>query len=273
MASAPSDSVVLHCREEGEGPPVLLLHGLGGDHTVWNTVVPRLAEHHRVLAPDLRGHGRSPDGPTSTYTFPELEADLLRLLDERHVPPAHLVGLSAGGFLALRFALDHPARLRSLTLVASAAYCDPHMRETVRHWEEVYADQGREALVRQLVKDLHYPDWVEAHMEYVDQLRAAFEERSFRATARWGRAVEEFDLRGRLSRLRLPTRMVQAMDDRVVDGTHGRFLRQSIPGSDLKLFRETGHLVPIERPAETAEAIASLIDAVEERARGGAPAR
>ncbi len=254
-----SPPVELYAREEGNGPALVLLHGLGGDHQVWNGVIPLLSDKFRVIAPDLRGHGRSSDGENSHFSFEELERDLLQLLEKRGLARCHLVGLSAGGFLAMRMALDHPTRLASLTVLGASARCDPHTKEVGENWAKTYETEGREALLLLLVKDLYYPEWIEAHLDYLDRMRSQFDERSFRAVALWGRAIQNFDLRGRLLRIRLPTLIIQAMDDRVIDGSHGRFLRQSIPGSELRLFRDTGHMIPVERPTETAQAISGFL--------------
>ena len=94
VPEATSSPAPLFVRKEGAGPVVLLLHGLGGDHTVWNGLIPALSREFRVLAPDLRGHGRSVAPESSTYSFAELEGDLKQLLDQEHAPAAHVVGLS-----------------------------------------------------------------------------------------------------------------------------------------------------------------------------------
>ena len=260
----PADAPIeLACVEEGQGPPVLLLHGLGGDHTVWNGVLPALSSSYRVLAPDLRGHGRSPAPAGSTFSFRELEGDLGRLLEAKGVASAHLVALSAGGFLAQRWALDDPTRLRSLVLVATSVHCDNHTKAISRRWAEVLRDDGFDAYVLRLIKDLFYPDWVDAHPEIIDRLSDQQRSSDLRSAMAWSEAVRSFDVRGRLMKVRQPTRVLHGMDDGVIDGSHGRLLRVSIPGADLKLFAQTGHLVPVERPTETAEAIAEFLRRVE----------
>ena len=230
-------------------------------------MIPELSGEFRILAPDLRGHGRSPAPEGSTYSFRELEGDLAGLLDEAHVDRPHLVGLSAGGFVALRWALDEPTRLRSLVLINSAPHCDNHTRAVTDRWAETYRDEGFDGFLIRLVKDLYYPDWVDQHLEIVDRLRAQLELQDLRNLFAWAAAVRSFDLRGRLMKVHLPTRVLQAMDDSVIDGAHGRLLRVSIPGADLRLFTQAGHLLPIERPGETAEAIREFFRAVE----AGAP--
>ncbi|HUI38295.1 MAG TPA: alpha/beta fold hydrolase [Thermoplasmata archaeon] len=270
MAIAPGTPAELYARDEGTGVPVVLLHGLGGDHTVWNGLIPGLAREFRVLAPDLRGHGRTVAPPGSTFTFDELAGDLWAFLDGKGLPAVHLVGLSAGGFLALQAAIDRPDRLRSLTVVAAGAHCDRHTRAIGERWAETFRDSGFDAYVLRLLKDLYYPDWVEAHMDYVDRLRSGLKESDGRNTVRWGLSVRDFDVRGRVARIRLPTLVVHGMDDAVVDVSHARILRQSIPGAEMRLLAQTGHLVPIERPEELLAGLTDWIRRVE--ARGPASA-
>ena len=258
-----ADTVPLFARDEGTGRSLVFLHGVGGDHTVWNALVPFLAPRFRLILPDLRGHGRSPSPESASYRFEDLEADVLALLETKGSEPIHLVGLSGGALLALRIGLDAPQRVRSLTLIGGSVYIDGHTRSIAERWAETYAQGGPDALAIRLLKDLYYPDWIEAHMEVADRLREEVPRQDYRGAVRWAREAATFDERARVATLVPPTLIVQAMEDEVVDASHGRILRQSIPGSRIRIFAQTGHMVPIERPAETAEAIAAFVDEVE----------
>lgn len=253
----------LYARDEGSGPVVVLLHGVGSNHTVWNGVFRALLPEFHLIAPDLRGHGRSKAPADSQFTFAEMVGDVVRLLEARNVSAAHVVGLSGGALLALRLALDRPERFRSLTMVSGAAYTDSHTRAISERWREVYAKDGRDAFALRLLKDLYYPDWIEAHLDFADQLRAQVRRQDFGPAERWARSMERFDERPRIAALKPPTLIIQAMNDEVVDASHGRILRQSIDGAKIRILADTGHMVPIERPSETAEAIATFVRSVE----------
>ncbi len=101
--------------ETGEGRAVVLVHGFTLDHRMWDDQLPALAGY-RVIRPDMRGFGQSswPEGTAYPH-----RADLLALLDHCGVDQAHLVGLSMGGAISLDFAVGHPERVRSLTLIDS----------------------------------------------------------------------------------------------------------------------------------------------------------
>jgi pimeloyl-ACP methyl ester carboxylesterase len=271
MSGPPAPAIDLAGRDEGSGPTIVLVHGAGSDHAVWNGLVGPLAERFRVLAPDLRGHGRTPAPESSTYSFEEMEGDLLRFLDAKGTTSAHFVGLSAGALLVLRAGLDRADRVRSVTLVSGAAYTDAHTRSVAARWEETYRQDGPDAFALRLLKDLYYPDWMEAHLDVADRLRREVRKKDFQPAVKWGHEASKFDERKRIASLGPPALIVQAMDDQVVDASHGRILRQSIPRSQIRIFAQTGHMIPIERPRETVEAIRSFVEGVEATAhRGGA---
>ena len=95
-------------------PPVLLLHGLFGSSVNWHAIARRLAGSRRVLAPDLRNHGRSPRRAPMSY--PAMAEDLADLLDEQEIDQADLVGHSMGGKAAMWLALTRPDRVRALAV-------------------------------------------------------------------------------------------------------------------------------------------------------------
>ncbi len=261
----------LECRVEGCGPAVLLLHGVGGNHTVWNDMISGLAKEFRVLAPNLRGHGRTRAPSESHFTFAEMIGDVVHLLDEQGVPSAHWVGLSGGAQLALRATLERPERVRSLTMVSGAAYTDSHTRAVADRWAETYTKQGPDRFALRLLKDLYDPDWVEANLDFADAVREQVRHQDFAPVARWAKSMASFDERSRIANVARPTLIVQAMNDAVVDASHGRILRQSIPGAQIRILAETGHVVPVERPQELLAAIVGFVRSVESSKRTAAP--
>ncbi len=270
MVSAPSAPALLRSRDEGAGPTIVLLHGIGANRTLWDGVVPGLVPRFRVIAPDLRGHGETPAPAGSEFSFAEHEGDVLAMLDAKAIASVHLVGMSGGALLALRLALDHPERFRSLILISGAAYCDNHTRAIATRWAETYEREGADPFALRLLKDLYYPDWMDAHLDFADSVRDEVARVDLGPALRWSAAMMTFDERERIASVDRPTLIVQGMDDQVIDPSHGRILRQSIPGAQIRILAQTGHMVPIERPTETAEAIAGFVAAVEARAPSGA---
>jgi pimeloyl-ACP methyl ester carboxylesterase len=113
----------LVCHSFGHGdPPLVLVHGFTGSSIDWADVVDDLARERLVITFDHRGHGESTNtGDESGYTFARLVGDLEAVLDEFGVETCDLLGHSMGGAIAMRYALRHPDRLRSLILMDTAA--------------------------------------------------------------------------------------------------------------------------------------------------------
>jgi len=117
------DGVNLYYEEQGSGPPLLFIHGLGSSARDWDQQIPEFSSRgYRVIAFDLRGHGQS-DKPPGPYTLPLFAADTAALLERLGVDPAnpaHVVGVSLGGGVAFQLAIDRPALVKTLTIVNSA---------------------------------------------------------------------------------------------------------------------------------------------------------
>ena len=120
MPRVSTNGIATFYEDAGRGPPVVLIHGHTLDRRMWHPqVAPLVDASYRVVRYDVRGHGRS-EAPATGYTYHNYSLDLRDLLDALHIDaPAHLVGLSMGGGIALQFAVDHPQRVASLVLVDS----------------------------------------------------------------------------------------------------------------------------------------------------------
>ena len=110
--------VRLHVAEAGSGEPLLLLHGFPLHWWAWHRAIPRLAQHYRVICPDLRGAGWS-DAPRDGYTPEQLLADLLALLYALEIPRARIIAHDWGAIVAYNLALRHPERVERLVSLAA----------------------------------------------------------------------------------------------------------------------------------------------------------
>jgi pimeloyl-ACP methyl ester carboxylesterase len=121
---------LLHFTEQGSGPPLLLLHGVMATGEMFEPVMEHFAARHRVIVPDLRGHGRSRFLPPP-YTVPQLAADLSRLLDHLRIDSASVLGYSHGGAIAQQLVFDDPMRCGHLVLACTYAFNMATLRERI----------------------------------------------------------------------------------------------------------------------------------------------
>jgi pimeloyl-ACP methyl ester carboxylesterase len=142
--------VRLHFVDEGSGPAVVFLHGLAADLDTFAEQARRLGDRYRTIRLDLRGHGGSstPPGP---WTIADIAGDVTALLDHLGIARAHFVGHSAGGVVAVRLAIDHPGRVASLCLVATAAECNEKAaNDFYLAWAEIAEREGMGAVLRRM---------------------------------------------------------------------------------------------------------------------------
>src|SRR5919109_2013406 len=124
-----------HYAQDGQGPDLVLIHGLGGSLRDWDALVPELSRHYRLLRWDVRGFGDS-DKPSGPYAPQLFARDLAGLLHALGVTRAHVAGISMGGVIAQRFALDYPDLVQSLTLISTSSEVGERAR---RDWEKMAA--------------------------------------------------------------------------------------------------------------------------------------
>jgi len=239
----------------GEGPPLVLVSGLGGKGTSWQPFLDRAARHHRVLTFDSRGSGQAPPLDPGVR-IADLAADALRLLDHLGLERVPVIGRSMGGMIAQEMALRAPERISRLVLVSTSARCDPHLASVFELWAEM-AEQRVSPAVRYRSSLL----WCLGRraLEDAAHVRAylQWKERSDRPDdyAIQARACARHDALERLDALRVPTLVVGGTDDRLTPPAHAEALAKAIPGAELALLPGAGHLPYLEVP----EAFASLV--------------
>jgi 3-oxoadipate enol-lactonase len=231
--------MTLHHRVDGEGERVVVLLGsLGSTLDMWNAQVPALAERFRVLRVDHPGHGGSP--LLYVRSVEGITQDVVALLDELRLDRVSFCGLSLGGAVGMRLALDAPERLDRLVL------CSTSMRfATPDFWEErarVVREQGVEAIADLVLERWFTPDFADVR-RYRDMLVSTPAE----GYARCCEALRDWDVCGTLGAVGLPTLVVAGADDPSTPPADLEAIAGEIPGARLIVLDRARHLVNVER--------------------------
>lgn len=253
--------------ERGAGEPLVLLHGFGASAASWRLVIPELARHRRVVAPDLHGFGYT-ERPRerAAYTLEGQAALVLALLDHLGIARADLAGHSYGGGLALHLAARHPERVRSLVLVDTTRPEYGRARRSrlasFRPLTSLFArafllrpGTVRRALVRSVADPARVTD--ELVRLYLEPLgvEGAIDAYVGLTAPTPGPVPPPVDL----AAIGQPALVVWGEEDRLIAVRWGRELARTLPRAELVVFPETGHLPPEERPAELAAAIEGFL--------------
>ena len=267
---APVKGVHLRWFVGGSGSPLVLVHGLGGAASNWVELAPELARDHRILVPDLPGHGGSSPLPA----VPNLEsfADCLGLLIEREgLAPTVLVGHSLGCIVALRLAMRSPELVAGLVLVSAAGVGSTTKRARQAVAISMLVQPGRfiapfrERIARsERLRGIVWGSWATPEGAVVSPTATVglLEGPSLHTDiASAAAALVEDDPRLDLERVRCPAALLWGARDPqvpVADGfEYARRLR-----APLRVVAGAGHLVIVERPAACLDAIRSFLDRV-----------
>jgi len=238
-------------QDVGEGDPVLLIMGFGGDHLAWAMQMADFAGRHRVIAFDNRGVGQS-DAPDAPYTTRMMADDALGLMDALGVDSAHVLGVSMGGMIAQELVLARPDRVRSLHLACTFGRPDPYMLALNSAWREMRIGLGRESTLRTLGLWLFSPTTYAERPELIEALLqnslANPYPQSLIGFLRQGEAVAAHDALERLGAIRCPTLVSVAEDDILVPPRFAREIVARIPGAELRTIPAAGHGYFLERP-------------------------
>jgi aminoacrylate hydrolase len=245
------DGADIHYEVHGSGPPVMLVAGLGGAGSYWQPQLAELGRHFTLIVHDHRGTGASTH-QKMTYSVERMAADTLGVMDALGIDSAHLVGHSTGGAIGQILGIESPERLRSMIIYASWTKADEFFRRVFELRKATVLDHGPMAYMRATPVFLHPDWWINANAEKLAaaeaQGLATFPPREIVASRI--DAIVAFDRTAQLGKIRTPTLVFCAADDRLTPLYFSQELAARIPGARLAVAEKGGHAHSQTMPEE-----------------------
>ena len=267
---ATADGGELHVLDRGKGRPIVLLHGVTLSGVSWHYQILDLADDHRVLAVDTRGHGDSKPG-SDTWGIEGLATDLVQLLEALDLRDVVLVGHSMGGMAALQFAVDHPdvlaERVDGLVLMSTAAgpmsrllgfkaltrLVTPPARHGLRIASRIPGGIFPSNDLSYLIFRLGHGHGADpAHVELNRTMTAAT---PLHVLGELLSGILTFDVRDRLDAVKVPALVVAGTRDVLTPPYTARALADALPDAELVVLQGAGHMVMLERRQEVSDLI------------------
>ena len=285
------DGVKLFCRIEGEGKPLLFLHGGPGSyHDYFLPFVRELGKSRKLVFYDQRGCGRSDRIDPSQYTPAHFVNELDGLIEKLELGKPDILGHSWGGMLAQLYALDHQAKVRSLILCCTSSNSMGRQKLYARLWKAApklskqkltdYLESGK------LRRGQPYPsDYIDILNEVkgrtgpipkdlrvlLDMIRAGFSWQVHAALMGGGiyefkfdGELKDYDIRNELQRIKVPTLIISGENDADFP-EKGKDMEKSIPNSKLVLFKRSGHWPFLQENNKFVKETAKFLSAVEKQ--------
>jgi pimeloyl-ACP methyl ester carboxylesterase len=252
--------------DRGAGSPVLLLHGFPLDHTMWDAQIDGLATHSRVIAPDLRGFGRTPLAAGDAERGITMEAyadDLAAFLDALAVcEPVVLAGFSMGGYIAWQFVQKYASRLAALVVCDTRAVADTEeAREGRLKMAANIAEWGSGRVADIMGPKLFAPATFDNQPEIVARVRRVVENTptSGIAAAQRGMAARP-DVTAMLPSIQLPTLVLVGEHDAISPPAEMRKIAAAIPNAQYVEIPRAGHMTTMEEPGAVNATLAEFVE-------------
>lgn len=247
------DGVELFGTVEGNGMPLVLVHGVGADLTGWDTIAARLAGRFKVIRADLRGHGRS--SRIEKCDISDFVGDLAAVLDATGVVKADLAGFSLGGLIAQWFVMAHPERVARVAFISAVAERTPAERARVLERADKVRDEGIASVVAAAQDRWFTPAFKAANPDKVAMRLEQLKANDHRSYAAAYRVFAEADEGVDFAKIRCPTLVATGENDIGSNSRMARRMHEAIPGSKLVIFPELRHSVLMEAPALVADTL------------------
>lgn len=250
----------IHYVEAGSGPVVVLLHGLGGNTTNWQFNIAPLAQKYRVIVPDQIGFGKS-DKPLINYRITTYVDFLDAFLKELKIERASFVGNSMGGWVAASYALAHPAKVESLVLVDAAGYSFAPGFDTS---QLIKLNPSTREGMKELVARVFYNKLIFMSDAFID---ASMAERINAGDGHTIRSITESIIRredfldNRLAAIKQPTLVIWGREDGLLPLADGQRFQKEIPGAQLIVFDQCGHVPQVEKALDFNAAVLKFLAA------------
>jgi pimeloyl-ACP methyl ester carboxylesterase len=257
MPTIPSNQTNLYYEEQGEGPTLVFIHGLGSSTRDWEYQVPEFARHYRVITFDLRGHGQS-DKPAGPYTMPMLASDLAGLLKGLQLSTVHLAGMSLGGGVAFQFVLDHPEMVKTLTIINSGPSLGgtpEQAKQEVERRAGIVKQLGMRAMGEALSPAL-FPK--PEHVALRETFVARWAENDPQAYIEATRSMLGWNVTDQLGSIACPT-LILAADQDYSPVAAKEAYTALIPNAQLVVIPDAHHALPLECPEKFNAALAGFL--------------
>tara|TARA_R110002110_G_scaffold2756_5_gene13415 strand:+ start:25072 stop:25857 length:786 start_codon:yes stop_codon:yes gene_type:complete len=241
MAQIDANGISQYYDVQGDGPPLLLVAGMGGTANYWAEQVAYFSRANTVISYDQRGTGRTSHEPVTGIE--QLRDDLLALLDVLGFDAVDYLGHSTGGNIGQIIAIENPERLRKLVIYASTTHGDAYRSKVWRVRRSILENQGPELYGDMSSLMLYPPDWIAENAELLEKQQAAQVAMLAPVSVMTSRieAVQAFDRRSQLSDIHVPTLVLCARDDRQTPAYFSAALAQAIPDAEYSLLDYGGH--------------------------------
>ena len=261
LVNAHINGINLSYTDQGEGAPLIFVHAFPLSSAMWDMQVQEFSNNYRIIAVDLRGHGKS-DAPLWNFTLDNYAEDIHELLKHLGIKQATFIGLSMGGYTLFALYRKYPELVRALVLADTRAQADNVEAKAGRFAmaQTAYKD-GPKAIAEMMIPKLLAPSTRENRDDIVDQVQTIIlNNQSSGIIVDLIAMAERPNSTSLLSQITCPTLVIVGEDDVATPPSEAQYMVDRIPNAHLVKIRNAGHLSNIEQPITFNQALADFLE-------------
>lgn len=253
MATVNINGIELNYEVEGQGTPIILVHGHPFNHTMWLPQIAAFSKDYQVIAPDLRGYGKSTLHDAANTKFEDYATDVLKLADHLGVDRFHLGGLSMGGQIIMEIYRQAPRRVKSLLLADTFAGLDTMeakqaRNESASQMENEGMDKYANESIYKMIKSDHVETMPDVAAHVLSMMKATSPKAA--ATAMRARSGRIDYLNEVLPNIKVPTLILVGRQDEFTPVAKAEEMQQKLQNCELVIIEDAGHMPNLEHPNE-----------------------
>ncbi|MDO3640881.1 alpha/beta fold hydrolase [Mucilaginibacter sp. L3T2-6] len=268
MPVVTANNIQLYYEVSGEGEAVLLMHGHPFDHTMWNPQIAVFSRYYKVVAPDLRGYGKSSLPSSGITRFEDYATDALALMDELKIQNFHVAGLSQGGQFIMEIFRQAPHRVKSLIFCDTFASLDtPEAKQARYAAAERMESEGMGGYANESIHKMIKADHVQSMPAVAELVMNMMLHTSPAAAATAMRArCERIDyLHKVLPDIDIPALIIVGRQDEFTPVAKAQEIQQNVQGSKLVIIEDAGHMPNLEHPDEFNKIVLGFLERISHR--------
>lgn len=257
MSTLHLNGIDLYYEINGQGPPLLFIHGLGSSSKDWQEQTSFFANNYKVITVDVRGHGQSdkPEGPYSIQLFAEDIAVFIQALD---VAPVHMVGISMGGMIAFQLAVSRPELIQSMTIVNSGPEMFAHsFKDRIQVFQRLILFRlfSMEKIGEVISRKLFPKDNQHELRSMMIERWATNDKRAYMASFK---AIVGWSVKEHIESIHCPTLAIAADEDYTPIATKEAYVSK-MPNAQLVIIKDSRHATPLDQTEEFNKILAAFI--------------
>ncbi len=254
------ENLRLYCEAQGDGEPVLFIHGFPLTGEMWRETAERLSDRWRCIVPDLRGHGQSAASPAASMA--RYADDLVAVLDKLcEWRPVTVVGLSMGGYIAFEFFRRHRGRIRALVLCDTRANADtPEAAAQRKTTAQNVLQEGSRVVADAMIDKLFSPNTSPSIKQRWHDLMSKNPPAGVAAAL--GAMAARPDSTPTLSKIDCPALLIVGREDAITPVAQTEEMKQAIRAATIEIVEGAGHMTPVEQPDAFANVLRKFLSAL-----------